>query len=138
MLDLANTRGTMQVNKGLKGRADRLFSLAIRSHGRCENCNKSSGVQLQCAHIMSRRYSKTRCDTRNGFCLCAGCHIYYTANPIAFTDFVRSTWAGEYFEEIQANAYDTLKKADWQERIDFLQPIVDGTISIVEARKLEK
>jgi len=129
----------MKRSKGDKAKADRLFSLAIRSHGRCENCQKSSGVQLQCAHIMSRRYSKTRCDLRNAFCLCAGCHIYFTANPVAFGQFVSKTWANEHFELIQKRAYDVMgNKTDWMERCTFLQPIVDGTISLDEARKQEK
>lgn len=129
----------MKRTTGDKARADRLFSLAICSHGRCENCQKSSGVQLQCAHIMSRRYSKTRCNLKNAFCLCAGCHIFFTANPVAFGQFVSETWANEYFEQIQALAYDVRgPKTDWIERCEFLQPIIDGKITLQEARLSEK
>jgi hypothetical protein len=29
-------------------------------------------------------------------------------------------------------------KVDWGERCEFLQPIIDGTLSLADARKLEK
>ena len=72
--------------KGAKAKADRLFSLIIRARGHCESCGSTSN--LQCAHIVSRRYSHTRCDQRNAFCLCAKCHMHFTDHPVEFAEFV--------------------------------------------------
>jgi len=68
-----------------KNKADVLFSLIVRSKGSCENCG--SRTWLQTAHWLSRRYSNTRTDFDNAFCLCAGCHRYFTADPTAWTEW---------------------------------------------------
>lgn len=80
---------TVSAAKGAKAKADRLFSKLIRSRGHCENCGqRPPDVQLQCAHILSRRYALVRTDERNAYCLCAGCHFYFTDHPVAFGQFV--------------------------------------------------
>ena len=72
--------------KGPRGKADQLFSKIIRSRGECEKCGSTD--YLQCAHIVSRRYSATRCDTANALCLCAKCHRYFTDNPVEWAQWV--------------------------------------------------
>lgn len=129
---------TNSYTKGDKGKADRLFSQIIRSQGKCENCEAREYSKLQTAHILSRRYAKTRCDTRNAFCLCASCHFYFTANPYEFARFIDESWARYHYEDIKAKAFDTLSKVDWLERIEFLTAITDGKISLIEARGLER
>lgn len=98
--------------KGQKAKADKLFSELIRSRGRCERCGTTHN--LQCAHIISRRFLATRCDPQNAVCLCAGCHHYMTDHP--------ADW-GRFVEEYMGfNAYDALllkskvsgKGWDWQ------------------------
>lgn len=65
--------------KVLKSRCDTLFSRIIRSWGRCERCGATEN--LQCAHIIRRHYSATRCFVGDGtlpaaaWCLCAKCHM---------------------------------------------------------------
>ena len=46
--------------KGAKGRATRLHALITRDFGKCMNCGTTNA--LQCAHIISRKYSQTRTD----------------------------------------------------------------------------
>lgn len=75
-----------------RARLDREFSAEIRSMGFCERCGRSSGVQLQCAHIFSRRYLRLRWMKENAICLCAGCHFWAHHNPVSFT-----LWVQEYF-----------------------------------------
>lgn len=49
--------------------------------------------ELECAHLISRRYKATRWDyqTPNAVTLCAGHHDYYTRHPLAWT-----AWRTEY------------------------------------------
>lgn len=122
--------------KGEKGKSDKIFGQVIRAQGKCEHCNSTQ--TLQTAHIISRKYSKVRCDTRNAFCLCAKCHFHFTANPLEFAEWTQETWAQQYVPDVRRKAYDTLAKIDWEERIAFLKPILDGQLTLDEARKLEK
>jgi hypothetical protein len=81
-----------------KKRADNLFSKIVRSRGYCQNCGRTQS--LQCAHIISRRFSHTRCIEGNAFCLDAKCHIFFTDHPASFGIFV--------LEQIGADAHDEL------------------------------
>ncbi len=74
--------------KGPRGKADALFSKLVRSLGRCEHCFTQDTVALQCAHVISRRYSATRCMRENAFCLCWTCHRGFTDHPDEWMDFV--------------------------------------------------
>lgn len=126
-------------HKGLKGEADKLFSLVIRSQGYCEAKgynNRPCSNQLQTAHIVTRKRSATRTDTRNAFCLCFAHHKFYHDYPREFSHFISNTWAGRYYDQIYAISVIPTK-VDWQERIDFLTPILDGKLTLKEARELE-
>ncbi len=68
---------------------DRLFSLVVRSVGRCEaDDGRACNGPLQCAHGFTRSYRAIRWDRRNAFALCAGHHMFYTHNPIAWDDWL--------------------------------------------------
>ncbi len=75
----------LKTTKGLKKKCDLLWSTLVKKVGRCERCDKSSGVQLQSAHIFSRRYSHIRHDLSNGVCLDASCHFWAHSNPVEFS-----------------------------------------------------
>lgn len=68
--------------------ADRLFSPLIRTRDdwTCRACGKPNQTP-QCAHIVSRRYRATRWLAINAVCLCAGCHVGFTYDPIAWEDW---------------------------------------------------
>lgn len=68
-------------------RADKFFSLLVRSRGRCENCG--SYQDLQCAHGFSRRYRNVRWEFANAWCLCKGCHLKYTMRPLEWDDWMQ-------------------------------------------------
>lgn len=98
--------------KGAKAKADKYFSLIIRSRGACERCGESRGVQLQTAHIMSRRFSNTRCVEANAFCLCAGCHHEFTDDPVNFGLFVKAKIGSDLYFDLRAQAHKPAK-VDW-------------------------
>lgn len=85
---------TQQVN-----RADRLFSLIVRSAGFCVGCGKTS--DLQCAHGFSRRHRATRWDFRNAFPLCRGCHVYWTHRPLEWDEWLRERWGDDQYWDLR-------------------------------------
>lgn len=104
--------------KGDKAKATKLHSVLIRKIGFCENCRGNNF--LQCAHIISRRYSGTRTDLRNAFCLCASCHRRFTDWPREFSHFITDTWAADIYDEIKVKANNSVK-VDWSKRLEFLK-----------------
>lgn len=100
--------------KGSKGKCDVLFSKIIRSRGYCLNCG--SNRNLQCAHIISRTYSGTRCDPRNAWCLCATCHFRFTAWPREHSQFITKTIGSEIYDEIKLKA-ESINKINWDDEL---------------------
>jgi hypothetical protein len=63
---------------GPKGKCDAIFSKLVRERGACERCGSTDW--LQCCHIISRRFNRTRCDLTNAYCGCGKCHAEQGAN----------------------------------------------------------
>lgn len=125
--------------KGIKAKADKLFSEVIRGQGYCEAAGfdeRPCSNQLQTAHIISRRLSATRTDTRNAFALCFAHHRRFHDYPREFSRFITTTWATGHYDFIYAKA-NTPTKVDWEERVKFLTRIKNGEITLNEARELE-
>lgn len=101
--------------KGRVGRNDREFSLFIRERDRvCQRCGKDRN--LQCAHIVSRTYRKTRWDPDNAMALCFGCHKTFTHWPLEWEAFVITRMGEEGYRELKLKAQDTVgPKADLDE-----------------------
>jgi 5-methylcytosine-specific restriction endonuclease McrA len=97
---------------GAKGKCDVLFSKIIRSKGYCENCGDPDYSKLQCAHIISRRYSATRTDLANAWSLCWTCHRRFTDWPYEHSRFITRTIGTERYEELRQKA-ETPTKMDW-------------------------
>lgn len=76
--------------------ADRIFSARIRARGECENTGAEHKGSFQCAHGFSRRYKAVRWDERNAFCLCAGCHWYFTNRPLEWDEWMRQRMGADY------------------------------------------
>lgn len=109
---------------GAKGKADKLYSLIIRSIGECEKCgymcdcpNKpfthTTGCKLTTSHIISRRYSATRTWELNGQCLCFSCHRRLTDFPREFSHWITESIGSEAYEELRERA-ETVTKVDWE------------------------
>jgi len=107
--------------KKLKLKADKLFSQYIRSLGKCEWCGRRNGVQLQCAHIFSRRFLVTRWLDLNAMCLCAGCHRKAHDNPIEFTEFVKKELGELAYEDLRTIAKTATHKVIVEEVIEELK-----------------
>ena len=133
----------LKTYKGDKAKADRLYSLIIRSIGYCEaegwNSVKCT-PQLQTMHIISRRYSNTRTDLRNALSGCAAHHRYFTDHPREFSHFISDTWAARTYEEIHWKSQQSTK-VNWADRVHFLTGIKElletGQIDLTEAREME-
>lgn len=102
----------------LKKKATVLHSQLVRSRGACENCGKTTN--LQCAHIISRRYSATRTDLDNAFCLCAGCHMRFTEWPVEFGSFVVDKIGNVEYATLRAKA-ETVTRMDWAAELERLK-----------------
>ena len=96
--------------KGAKGKATRLHALITRSFGRCMKCGNAHA--LQCAHIISRKYARTRTDLDNAFCLCASCHMYFTDNPVEFGQFTIDQIGEENYTHLLRER-QSIAKVDW-------------------------
>lgn len=104
----------------LRNKADRLFSLYIRGRDRvCVKCGRQ--VNLQCAHVFSRRYMNVRFDPRNAVTLCAGCHKYFTHNPIEWEDFMVERMGTVAYSELRADARRTDTRVDYEAIIEWLE-----------------
>ena len=112
--------------KGPKGKADALFSRLIRSRGACEKCGSTDF--LQAAHIITRSRLNTRWDTRNAWCLCAGCHIRLTHWPVEHRDFAWQTIGEETYYELVRLSESTTKvwrKSDFEAECRQIQTALD-------------
>ena len=82
----------------LKRKADALAGAIVRARGACESGRDSHAGPLQWAHGFSRTYRAVRWDLRNGFCLCAGCHFYYTNRPLEWDEWLRYHLGAAYYD----------------------------------------
>ena len=90
-------------NGGPKRQAlDKWFSVIVRAEGRCRRCGTTEG--LQCAHIVSRRYSGTRFSRDNAMCLCARCHMYFTHRPLEWDEYVTSLMGESAYADLKRRA----------------------------------
>lgn len=128
--------------KGAKSKCDKLFSEIIRSIGECEAAGYAPGAcsnQLQCMHIISRRFSNTRTDLRNAFSGCAAHHRYYTDQPREFSRFITQTWAQEYYKHIYRKSQE-VGKVNWDDeyiRLKDIKKQLDSGVSLDMLREQE-
>lgn len=111
----------------MKAEATRLHSLLVRARGVCENCGdqwKLNGSKLECAHIVSRRYSRTRTDLDNAFCLCSRCHMRFTEWPLEFAEFVTQRIGEHRYRALVEKAHG-LGKVDWFDELDRLRLLAE-------------
>lgn len=102
---------------GAKKKADELFSRIIRSAGKCAECGATDS--LQCCHVLSRRFANTRCEEANAFCLCAGCHHFFTDHPVDWGRWVLTRMTEDEYDRLYALAH-SLVKVNWFDVADRL------------------
>lgn len=122
---------------------DILFSEFIRRraikrvHG-CERCltYKDDYKQLQCSHFYGRSKRSVRWDEQNAAGLCAGCHMYFEANPQVHVEWFKAYIGEKEFDLLQARMRQTYPKPDqkllalyYREKIkelENIQEVVEG------------
>lgn len=83
-------------------RLDKWFSAIVRAQNWCSNCGASR--QLQCAHIVSRRYHGVRYEFENAICLCAPCHMAFTHRPLEWEAYVIKQMGEERYLALKRRA----------------------------------
>jgi hypothetical protein len=99
-LGFRRSRGASLV--GVRQRLDRLFGEAVRARGQCERCG--STTNLQCAHVVHRRYEPVRWSQENALCLCSKCHYWGHAFPLDWEDFVVGVMGPDGFDALKRDA----------------------------------
>lgn len=96
--------------KTLKNKLDKVFSLLIRSEGKCVRCYKSGDVvQLHCSHIFTRANLAVRWDRLNAKCLCATCHRWWHQNPADAIVWLSTIRSEADMKELRRRAYSVKK-----------------------------
>ena len=100
--------------------ADRLFSIDIRTEGKCaaltgfwKGPEFPCAGPIQCAHLISRRYRNTRWDKRNAVPLCAAHHRWLDTNPLEKDEMMVEHLEMDY-ELLRREA---LGDADWRDKL---------------------
>jgi hypothetical protein len=107
---IARKKRPARVRKTSRGKmtrqADKLFSLIVRSRGKCEwhAVGGACAGPLQCAHGIGRTYRSVRWDERNAFALCAGAHVWTTHHPLEWHQFMHNEMGGAALEALKAKA----------------------------------
>lgn len=106
--------------KGAKGKCDKLFSRIVRDVGKCQRCGQTDN--LQTAHIIGRKYSATRTDLNNAWCLCATCHRRLTDWPREHSHYITETIGSAKYDELR-NKAEQVTKMNWEDEYERLKEI---------------
>ena len=91
-----------------RDQADIWFSKVVRARDQwCMSCGKTEN--LQAMHIVGRRNKAVRWSLDNAVTGCAGCHRYYTENPLAFHDWLRTLLGDGHLEMLREKAREIMK-----------------------------
>jgi len=117
--------------------ADSLWSQIIRRRGVCQVCGKTE--RLQAAHGFSRRYHATRWNLLNGRCLCSGCHVRYTFDPIGWDDILRGEGVCELweYEDLRTTAQSN-KRVDLEQTIAALEAVLHSGAAVPAEKERAK
>lgn len=112
--------------RGPKAKATKLHSTLIRTRAACERCGESRYELLQCAHIVSRRYSATRTSEVGAWCLCSSCHFLVDTHADEKMAFVDRTIGREEYHRLKAKALDGVKATEsyWLDEIERLSALL--------------
>lgn len=108
--------------KGAKGSCDRYWQRIIKRDQTCERCGMG-GSRFDAAHIIPRRFAKTRTDERNGWCLCPTCHYKVDNFADEHQALVERTIGTLVYDELKQIALDTRRKMDWDSERDRLREL---------------
>ena len=94
---------------------DKAWSEAIRQHGMCEVCKKTS--RLNAHHFYSRSIMRVRWDIYNGFCLCVGCHVFSSSfsahkTPAEFVEWAIESRGQAWYDSLKEKKNSLMKYID--------------------------
>ena len=105
----------MAARKIKTDKLDILFSKLIRERASwcCEFCHNhyppGNTRGLECAHIYGRARKGMRWHPLNAVSLCTGHHMYFTANPLEFFEWVEKHIGGENLIRLRHMAAESFK-----------------------------
>jgi len=106
------------MKRALSKKLDTAWSKRIRQYGQCEACSKTKSLHAH--HFHSRKCFSVRWDIDNGFCLCAGCHLFSNKFSAHLTSPEFTFWAierrgQEWFDKllIKKNTHRKFIDADY-------------------------
>lgn len=119
--------------------ADAAFSDCVReAHDyNCQHCgknNRDNPKACHLSHFCGRRAKSTRWFKENGFCLCAGCHMYMGEHPHEHDKWVRSV-LGEGLFQVLIEQSQTLFRVRKQDEKEIAKHYRDEKKKILEKRK---
>ena len=83
---------------------DILFSKVVRMRGFCQKCG---GIgPFECAHIIRRRFLRTRWLDDNAWCLCHYCHRSVDSDAHEFNILVELTIGWPKYDELRLMAHN--------------------------------
>lgn len=118
--------------KGDKAKCDRLFSLIVRSEGKCQRCGvccpcpefpraHTVGCPLTCSHdVVGRRYSWTRTFEDCCSCLCFKCHYHLENHRVEHAEWIVGLRGAKTVAAVRDRANRT-DKFDWSAEYDRLK-----------------
>lgn len=116
LVDRANKKPRKSDRQKLIYRLDCLFSeyirkRAIKEAGGCQRCYapKLSYLELQCAHMFSRKGFTVRWNPDDACGICGGCHLYIDSHPIEKIDFFKGLLGETKFQALNITAHMTGK-----------------------------
>lgn len=107
---------TQRKRTNLRVKADTAFSKWIRARdGHCVAASWFPDIKcngnMQCCHIISRRYHAVRWDPANAVAACAAHHLYGTHHPLQWEDAARH--AGIDYDDIRYRALHDRPMDPW-------------------------
>ena len=87
-------------------------------------CDAPCNGEVECAHIVRRRYGLTRTDETNALCLCKGHHQRFTDDEFGWVDFCRGYLGSDTIDALWVKARSnngTLSPVWWREELDRLR-----------------
>jgi hypothetical protein len=88
----------------------------VRAANQCARCGVERGP-FECAHIRPRRFSWTRTDERNAWCLCVPCHRLVDGYLSEFNALVEATIGWELYAELEEKSRRR-DKFDWKTELE--------------------
>lgn len=99
-------------------KCDKLFGKFIKQRDghACQwpGCDRYD-LDLQCHHLITRTYRKTRFEPDNGITLCRAHHMFVTHRPLENLDFAFSIIGEERYWELKHQAQSVVYKVDLAE-----------------------